>query len=57
LKKIFVILLLAFSVVALFADDLQTVTAPNWFCDAVVAKRGREMRRLRILSSMNCGRR
>ncbi len=42
MKKIFVILLLAFSVVALFADDLQTVTAPNWFCDAVVAKRGRE---------------
>lgn len=42
MKKIFVILLLAFSVVALFADDLQTLTAPNWFCDTVVAKRGRE---------------
>ncbi len=42
MKKIVVILFLVLSAVALFADDLQTVTAPNWFCDAVVAKRGRE---------------
>ena len=45
MKKIVVILFLvfsAFSAVALFADDLQTLIAPNWFCDAVVAKRGRE---------------
>lgn len=42
MKKILVTLLLMLSLVSLLADDVQTITAPNWFCDAVVTKRGRE---------------